>query len=114
MLDAAPGRALNIMGVCPATVDVMAGAAPLNGTCVMSRLSESRNSSPASCPVVPVPGDVTVLTRIGLHDRDEFLNCFSRNSGIDGQHMRGCRCECHGGEVANGIVRKLRIEARID
>src|SRR5215813_15657193 len=57
MLGAAPGRAPHIIGVWPPIVDVIAGAAPLNGTCVRSRPSDILNSSPASWPVVPVPGE---------------------------------------------------------
>ena len=48
--------AAKAIGVWPPTVDWIAGAAPPNGTLVASSLSESLNSSAASCGVVPMPG----------------------------------------------------------
>ena len=52
------GRAPNMIGVWPAIVDVIAGAAPLNGTCVISRPSDILKSSPEGVGmVVPVPGE---------------------------------------------------------
>ena len=57
MSAAADGKALNAIGVCPPTVEFIAGAPPLNGTCTMSSPKASLNLSAASCADCPVPAD---------------------------------------------------------
>src|SRR5262245_18251533 len=56
MLVMAGGSAVNAIGVWPPMVDVMAGAAPVNGTMVRSSPNASLNSSPLRCGVEPVAG----------------------------------------------------------
>src|SRR5262249_57147346 len=56
MLLAAGGRAVKAWDVSPPMVDVIAGAAPVNGTMVRSSPNSSLNSSPLRCGVEPVAG----------------------------------------------------------
>src|SRR5262245_37052393 len=56
MLVMAGGSAVTAMGVWPPMVDVMAGAAPVNGTMVRSSPKASLNNSPLRCGVEPVAG----------------------------------------------------------
>src|SRR5215210_8740833 len=52
----AGGSAVKASGVCPATVDWIAGPAPPNGTCTRSRPNFSLNNSPDRWGVEPIPG----------------------------------------------------------
>ena len=52
----AGGSAVNATGVWPPMVEVIAGAAPGNGTIVRSRSNVSLNSSPPRCGVEPSAG----------------------------------------------------------
>src|SRR5205085_10095061 len=53
---AAGGIAENATGVCPPTVDWMAGPAPANCTVTRSMPCEARKISPDRCGVLPTPG----------------------------------------------------------
>ena len=56
ILAIAGGSAVKAIGVWPPSVELIASAAPLNGTVTRSRLYFSLNSSPARCGVEPVAG----------------------------------------------------------
>src|SRR3954471_20990294 len=53
----AGGNEVNATGVCPASVELTAKPALLNGTCTRSRPSDWRKNSPIRCGGVPVPGE---------------------------------------------------------
>ena len=56
MLLMAGGSAVNAIGVWPPMVELIASAAPLNGTVTRSSPYFCLNSSPARCGVEPVAG----------------------------------------------------------
>ena len=60
MWGTAGGSEVKASGVWPAMIDWIAGPAPPNGTCTVSSLKVSLNSSPDRWGVVPVPADAKV------------------------------------------------------
>ena len=53
-------------GVNPASVEAIAKAPLLNGTCTRSSLSDNRNNSPKICDGVPVPGEEKYVPGLAL------------------------------------------------
>src|SRR3954462_1455044 len=79
MAESEEGNAVNAIGVWPPIVAWTAGAAPVNGTCTMSRLNASRNSSPPRCGVDPTPGPAKLYLP-GL----SRISCTSSGSDLAG------------------------------
>src|SRR5690349_2657897 len=64
MCGTAGGSDVNAIGVCPASVELTASPALLNGTCTRSRPSDWRKCSPIRCGGVPVPGDAKLYLTV--------------------------------------------------
>src|SRR5271166_4258830 len=74
---ATAGRTLWNTGVCPESTDCTAGAAPWNGTCVMSiPFSRLNSQTQARCGVGT---GVAVLAGIGLEQRDQLFEVLRRD-----------------------------------
>src|SRR6516225_11618737 len=71
------------IGVCPASVEPIAGPPPLYGTCTRSRPRETRNSSPTRWGGVPVPGEAKLyLPGFALMRATSSLTVFAGNVGL--------------------------------
>ena len=115
MCSTTGGSEQNAMGVCPATVEPIAGPPPLNGTWTRSRPNERRNCSPTKCGGVPVPGEAKLnLEGLDFDERDQLADRGNRQGRMDREHDLRGNGQCYRIEIPEWIVRDGRVHDRVD
>src|SRR5665213_2505127 len=83
ILPSAGGRAVKAICVSPAMVELIACAAPGNGTCTRSRPNFCLNNSPDKCGVEPMPGPAKLyLFGLALISAISSLTLFAGTDGL--------------------------------
>src|SRR6185436_8551902 len=84
---------------------------PLNGTCTMSMRASDLNNSPDRCGFVPMPAEPNV--RLPGFALASAISSTTVLAGTDGCSIRMLHAETDR-EIAQCVVRQLRIHARVD
>ena len=103
----------NISATWPPSRSLIAGPAPLYGTCTRSVFVVSLNSSPTMCGPAEVEAKVS-LPGSALRTGRQLLQVLRRHGRMrhrDERHLRGAR---HRGEVLQGVVAGVLVQVRVD
>ena len=113
------GMAVGTLGkfaaISPASWLIMLWPEPLNGTCTMSILASAFSSSPDRCGLVPRPAEPNVmLPGRAFASAIELLDGLCGDRRMHRQHIGRQHSQRNRREIAQRIVRQLRVHARID